>query len=154
MAFMALSLFVYGSLRPGMNNYDQLSEAVLSSRTVAWPGLLRLRPEGYPALTLPKEWPTRLGVPYQWEPPLDSPPPAPALKCPVIGEILQLEDSARLRRHLDDFEGFTPRLRDYLRVACAWEGAWVWTYVAPEERREWPVIERWPHQSGEIPPWR
>jgi gamma-glutamylcyclotransferase (GGCT)/AIG2-like uncharacterized protein YtfP len=137
-----------------MNNFDQLSQAVLQSRTVFWPGFLRLRPEGYPALTLPEGWPIRAGQPYDWDLPGEAPPPVPELKCPVAGEILQLEDSLRLRRHLDDFEGFTPRLRDYLRVACAFEGAWVWTYVAPEDRQEWPRIGQWPHQSGEIPPWR
>ena len=151
---MTLSLFVYGSLRPGENNYDQLSEAVLTSRTVNWPGHLRLRPEGYPALSLPANWPIRMVQPYDWTVPELAVPVAPEVARGVAGEILTLQDSQRLRRHLDDFEGFTPRLRDYVRVACGWEGEWIWTYVAPEERPEWPLIERWPHQSGEIPPWR
>lgn len=154
MGWMSLSLFVYGSLRPGMNNYDQLSRAVMASQSVIWPGALRLRPEGYPALSLPPQWPIRPGLPYDWEPPREGVPATPVLECRVAGEILQLKDSLELRRHLDDFEGFTPDLKDYLRVACAWQGAWVWTYVAPEERADWPLIDRWPHQSGEIPPWR
>lgn len=154
MACMTLSLFVYGSLRPGQNNYDQLSEAVVGSRTVSWPGHLRLRPEGYPALTLPVSWPILPARPYVWTVPEPAVPAPPDFPCSVVGEILTLRESERLRHHLDDFEGFTPQLRDYLRVACAWEGEWIWTYVAPEERPEWPVIERWPHQSGTIPPWR
>lgn len=151
---MTLSLFVYGSLRPGQNNYDQLSHSVLASRTVHWPGQLRLRPEGYPALCLPASWPTLPARPYVWSLPELEVPTCPELACPVVGEILTLRESEQLGRHLDDFEGFTPQLRDYLRVACAWEGEWIWTYVAPEERLEWPLIERWPHQSGAIPPWR
>lgn len=151
---MTLSLFVYGSLRPGQNNYDQLSEAVLASRTVHWPGHLRLRPEGYPALTLPASWPTLAAQPYDWQVPALAVPEPPSLAFPVIGEILVLQESERLRHHLDDFEGFTPSLRDYLRVACGWEGEWIWTYIAPDDRPEWPLIERWPHQSGAIPPWR
>ena len=151
---MTLSLCVYGSLRPGENNYDQLSEAVLSSRTVHWPGHLRLRPEGYPALSLPANWPTLAVEPYDWRLPALEVPVAPAAPLPVVGEILTLRDSQRLRHHLDDFEGFTPGLRDYVRLACAWDGEWIWTYVAPQERPEWPLIERWPHQPGVIPPWR
>ncbi|MBS2034918.1 gamma-glutamylcyclotransferase [bacterium] len=151
---MNLSLFVYGSLRPGMNNYDQLSHAVTGSQSVIWPGFLRLRPEGYPALTLPEEWPRRECLPYQWEAPAELAPPTPQLECNVVGEILQLRDSPELRRHLDDFEGFTPELNDYLRVACAWQGTWVWTYIAPCDRSDWPLIQRWPHHSGDIPPWR
>lgn len=151
---MTLSLFVYGSLRPGQNNYDQLSEAVLDSSTVHWPGQLRLRPEGYPALSLPSEWPAVLGKPYDWTVPEQEVPDVPTVCQWVPGEILILRDSPELRRRLDDFEGFTPQLKDYLRVACAYDNAWIWTYVAPEDRPEWPLIERWPHQSGVIPPWR
>jgi len=151
---MTLSLFVYGSLRPGENNYDQLSEAVLASRTVHWPGHLRLRPEGYPALSLPADWPTQAVEPYDWQVPVLKVPVTPAVPRPVEGEILTLQDSQRLRHHLDDFEGFTPRQRDYVRLACAWGDEWIWTYVAPQEHLEWPLIERWPHQSGVIPPWR
>ena len=154
MGWMIITLFVYGSLRPGMNNYDQLSQAVVDSQSVAWPGFLRLRPEGYPALILPAEWPGRLATPYEWDTPADKPPPTPDLQCLVEGEILQLRDTPGLRRRLDDFEGFTPSLRDYLRVACAWQGAWVWTYVAPQDLQQWPRIQSWPHQPGEIPPWR
>lgn len=151
---MTLSLFVYGSLRPGQNNYDQLSDAVLESRTVLWPGHLRLRPEGYPALSLPSEWPTLLARPYDWLAPGVEIPALPEVDLTVVGEILTLRESERLRHHLDDFEGFTPSQRDYLRVACAWEGQWIWTYIAPEEHVEWPLIERWPPHSGVIPPWR
>lgn len=151
---MTLSLFVYGSLRPGQNNYDQLSQWVLDLRTVQWPGHLRLRPEGYPALTMPESWPTLPSTPYDWTTAQVGAPIPPVLPCSVVGEILTLKDSPEARRHLDDFEGFTPTLRDYLRVACAWEGTWVWTYVAPEDRPEWPRIDRWPHHSGVIPPWR
>jgi len=151
---MTVSLFVYGSLRPGRNNYEQLEEAVLSSQTVLWPGHLRLRPEGYPALTLPQEWPVERAKPYDWSTPGPLPPPTPRLEQRVLGEILQLRDGPEIRRRLDDFEGFTPQLSDYLRVACSWQGEWVWTYVAPEDRCEWPIIQEWPHQSGAIPPWR
>ncbi len=154
MALMSLSLFVYGSLRPDHNNYDQLSEWVLDSRSLSWPGHLRLRPEGYPALTLPSDWPVLQALPYDWSAPAEPVPATPAWPGAVAGEILTLRDCPEMRRHLDDFEGFTPTLRDYLRVAVAWQGEWVWTYVAPEDRAEWPLIERWPHQSGEIPPWR
>ena len=151
---MTLSLFVYGSLRPGQNNYGQLSESVLASQSVCWPGHLRLRPEGYPALSLPSEWPVVTGRPYDWTVPENQLPSLPSGLRPVQGEILTLRDSRELRHRLDDFEGFTPSLRDYVRVACAWESNWVWTYVAPEDHPEWPLIQRWPHQSGEIPPWR
>ena len=151
---MTLSLFVYGSLRPGKNNYEQLQEAVLGSQTVLWPGHLRLRPEGYPALTLPQEWPMKRAKPYDWSNPASPPPATPCCDQRVLGEILLLRDGSEIRQRLDDFEGFTPELNDYVRVACSWQGQWVWTYVAPEDRAEWPIISQWPHQSGEIPPWR
>jgi gamma-glutamylcyclotransferase (GGCT)/AIG2-like uncharacterized protein YtfP len=150
---MELSLFVYGSLRPGRCNYDQLSTSVIDSQSVLWPGHLRLRPEGYPALILPGNWPTRSALPEDWTEP-SGPPPEGSGLLSIEGEILRLRDSPELRHHLDDFEGFTPRLRDYLRVACAWQGTWVWTYVAPEDFHDWPRIERWPGHDQAIAPWR
>lgn len=150
---MELSLFVYGSLRPGKCNYDQLSAAVVGCATVLWPGQMRLRPEGYPALVLPEKWPVKLASPYDWTYPPDLVPEGSGL-LQVEGEVLRLLDSPDLRHHLDDFEGFTPQQRDYLRVACAWQGGWVWTYVAPEDREDWPLIERWPPDDQPIAPWR
>lgn len=148
---MTLSLFVYGSLRPGQCNYHQLSEAVLSARTVKWPGHLRLRPEGYPALVLPPDLPVHLGTPYDWTIPVGPPDGAP--NGPVAGEILRLRDSPGLRRRLDDFEGFTPVLKDYLRVAVGWRGEWVWTYTAPPDPPDWPIIQHWPLEEGPLTPW-
>ena len=140
-------------MRPGQCNYDQLSEAVSQATSVCWPGRLRLRPEGYPALVLPADWPAVAATPYDWTQPAGQ-APSPQGPTPVPGEILRLRDTPQLRQRLDDFEGFTPRVRDYLRVACAWQGQWVWTYVAPADRADWPYIERWPASDQPIPPWR
>ena len=150
---MELSLFVYGSLRPGQCNYDQLSEAVIDFAPALWPGQLRLRPEGYPALVLPPDWPVESSRPYDWSVPPARPGEGSG-RLAVPGEILRLRDSREIRRRLDDFEGFSPRDREYLRVACAWQGSWVWTYVAPQDRPDWPLIERWPASDQPIPPWR
>jgi len=149
---MQLSLFVYGSLRPGQCNYDQLQDHVLSAQTVHWPGRLHLRPEGYPALVLPPGCGQILAHPYVWEVPLE--PPGDIGGGPVEGEWLTLRDSQQIRRRLDDFEGFTPRVQEYLRVAVACQGQWVWTYVASGEGSSWPVIASWPIEGMSPPPWR
>lgn len=150
---MSLSLFVYGSLRPGQCNFGQLSEFVLESQTVVWPGQLRLRPEGYPALVLPTEMVQRPGQLYDWETPWAVPP----VHLPgglILGEVLRLQDSPRLRRRLDDFEGFSEDPPEYLRVAVPWQGRWVWTYVAPSPCPEWSVIASWPPPEGVPGPWK
>lgn len=149
-----LCLFVYGSLRRGENNHGQLAADLLSAERFSVPGRMRLRPEGYPALLLDPRLSVASGNPYNWE-------HEPLTECrfsvkeEVDGELLWLRDSPEVGRRLDDFEGFRPQAPcDYLRVACCWRGRTFWTYVAPEERPDWPLISAWPPPEWDGRPWR
>ncbi len=146
-----LELFVYGSLRPGQCNYQQLSQQVLKIRPVAWPGQLVLRPEGYPVY-LP-ELPQMAGCLHSWELPQGAASEATP-EGNVLGEWLTLRDDGQVGPRLDAFEGFVEDDPEYIRVAVAWGGRWIWTYTAPPGSPDWPRIERWPHQDEPIPPWR
>lgn len=141
---MAAPLFVYGSLRPGECNYHHLSAGVLQAETVSWPGQLYLRPEGYPALCLPQNWPVKTARPGDWNLPTEACPELPEAATEVVGTLLWLSDDAHLQQHLDNFEGFTPVDPDYLRVAVAFRGQWCWTYISPDPAPSWPCISSWP----------
>ena len=150
---MTLSLFVYGSLRPGQCNFGQLEDHLLEAEPLRVPGHLRLRPEGYPALILAADLPQALGQPYDWSWPTLAVSGAPLRHdCWVTGDLLRLRDSREIRERLDDFEGFSGVRYDYLRVASRWAGHWFWTYVAPQDHPAWPRIDSWP--GTEPPPVR
>ena len=144
-------LFVYGSLRPGECNYDQLSAAVTKATPASVGGWLRLRPEGYPALTLASSWPCTPGSPGFW-PALPRTISAASATATVLGDVLELRWTPELGQRLDDFEGFTPESPDYLRVACWTSAGWAWTYIAPVDEPDWPTISAWPPER-DLQPW-
>ena len=146
-----ISLFVYGSLRPGQCNYGELSAAVRQPVPPRVGGWLRLPPEDYPALTLAPGWPSESACPGHWWA-LDRAAPTANLAGDVEGELLELRWSHQLGQHLDAFEGFTEVAPDYLRVACWTSAGWAWTYVAPQDRPDWPQIAGWPPEQP-IAPW-
>lgn len=151
---MEALLFVYGSLRPGQCNFHQVAPEVIDSQPAVWPGHLLLRPEGYPALVLPPHWPVQAGQPFEWTSSLPATVPTGSAPLRVQGDILRLRIPPDFQRRLDEFEGFYPDHPEYLRVAAAWQGKWVWTYVAPPGDWPWETIEHWPPHDGPLRPWR
>jgi gamma-glutamylcyclotransferase (GGCT)/AIG2-like uncharacterized protein YtfP len=51
-----LSIFVYGTLKPGHSNYGCCCDHVLSAETAMVRGQLFALPVGYPAMTLGDQW--------------------------------------------------------------------------------------------------
>jgi gamma-glutamylcyclotransferase (GGCT)/AIG2-like uncharacterized protein YtfP len=148
-------LFVYGSLKPGECNFDQVERFLERARPAQGPGRLFLRPDGYPALWLGDACaPLGPGEPdrdllqggKRVEPGVGD----------VSGSLLELEPSALGR--LDRFEGYRPgRSSEYLRVLVAvWlpdEQDWLeaWTYVCAEPDPAWPQIDVWPPEGSQKP---
>jgi len=145
-------LFVYGSLRPGQCNYGELSQAVRRATSARVGGWLRLRPEGYPALTLAPGWPCQIGAPPGHWPTLPQQAAGGPFSWDVEGEVLDLDWTPELGQRLDEFEGFTELNPDYVRVALWTSTGWAWTYVAPQDVPEWPQVEGWP-PGHPIRPW-
>lgn len=81
-----LSVFVYGTLKPGEAAYRQYCEPYVVSATSAWVrGHLFHLPQGYPALTEGDRW--------------------------VEGTVLSFQDE-RAIAHIDAFEDYEPTLPD------------------------------------------
>jgi gamma-glutamylaminecyclotransferase len=112
------SLFVYGSLKRGLENHTQLASAVFIGEATTAPGFALFRVGGYPALVRAKRG------------------------C-VHGELYSVRRSSWSR--LDDFEG-CPWLyvRELIELS---DGRCVYAYLMPEERvRGAPPIlfDSWP----------
>lgn len=143
-----LSLFVYGSLKPGECNDHVISQFLLSAEEAHTHGALRLRPDDYPALYL--EGYESLGTADYWaDLKLET-----ACECSsgekVPGQLLTLREGARLLARLDEFEGFFPgRTSEYLRVALSVATAEglkpCWTYIGVgTPPHEWRPLASWP----------
>lgn len=145
-----LRLFVYGSLKTGECNASVLSRWVRKAVPGRTPGRMYLRPDGYPALWVPRF--CALGTDsYEADAAL-----APAARAQdghdwVTGEVLTLETPLEVLPRLDDFEGYFPdRPSEYRRVLVevsadtGWTTAW--TYVCPDQgpAADWLPIPCWP----------
>ena len=129
-----MRLFVYGSLKRGECNYHEVERWVVSVVPALAPGLLYLRPDGYPALALGEG--------------------------SVPGELLELSDGDAALEHLDIFEGYYPgHESEYLRVRIECtplipevQSIPAWTYVC-QHPHDWPPIASWPVKAERPAPY-
>ncbi len=154
-----LPLFAYGSLMLGQCNDFMVKTWITDSCPAQLPGILRLRPEGYPALELSGHF-GQAGTPGLQLPSTPTTYEATAQEL-VSGQLLWFRSSPQCWPHLDRFEGFEfGQPSDYLRVLVAarrlpessW--LWAWTYIAPESllaQVSWPRIPYWPPPDAPEP---
>ena len=143
-----LTLFVYGSLKRGQQNFDRYCSGYRQALAASVVGRLYRQADGYPMLVVPAENIQAVGtvdgladtelLGHQND---SSPCGEPTLPTGdwqwITGDLLQYEDdwSQRLRR-LDRLEDFYPDQASlYYRAIIAARTeqgpCWVWAYVAP-----------------------
>jgi gamma-glutamylcyclotransferase (GGCT)/AIG2-like uncharacterized protein YtfP len=156
-----LTLFVYGTLKQGGENFATYCSDAVGIKKARVPGRLWVLPAGFPMLEVPrglslaegtqeystdaslsgpftsKIWPPRIDEPFGW----------------VEGEVMSFLDPVGVLRMMDDLEGFNPgRPSLYARRLLAVEsedGIWMaaWAYTAPNSpESDWSLHPRnsWP----------
>ena len=154
-----MRLFVYGSLKTGECNFNQVQPYFVEARAAKGPGRMLLRPDGYPALVVDSSFILDVGSDDLERDMGRAGDPAPPVEAEVSGQLMLLHSGAEITERLDIFEGYFPgRPSEYLRVLIpvnteeGWECAWV--YVAAHPDPAWPAIAQWPCLPAQPPPYR
>ncbi len=142
---MIQEFFVYGSLQPGLMNWDRLSRECNNAERASIDGHIRVLTSGFGALHVDSDVPQVNAKGWQlpnWTPKNYMPENKVSMSR---GWILTLQGTKDFFEMLDLFEGFIPgRASNFYDRKAVWmNGRWIWTYVIPADNKKLDLVYEW-----------